>query len=442
MWVFGEKMKKKFYKQIRKRLETGSALVMVLMMSTILLILLTTGLTLVMNSQKDTSEIFKIQGQAANVAQAGLQDAVNWFKRQGTVNQTDTSTPNTCKDAAFNPQYNADPTLRATDDAAVGLVKDLQIKGNIYGRYILRKQNCSNPEDPHAVRDITHSKGKSPSPVPTFLDTGTSTNKLRGMGVVWYLESEGILYERKNFAQTDGIFDLGPDQAPNRILRRATAGVEISQLSLNTDASPVTVYGAAGGHTFGTRLRLIGNTASGAAVHWTNNNPTVNAQIQLPGGTPNKEGISPTVLENDFIGRTFSVTASELRGMADNIYTSINQIPDRIPFSITYLDGNFTGANAFTNTQSLTGGGLLFVNGNLTLNDSANSIFSGVIFVNGTLTMGRDNSLAGKVIARRFVSNPGSGQSMVEHNSNIVTTVLQKLALYRENNLSHTVREY
>ncbi len=431
-------MQKKFRKNTRKQIEAGSALVMVLLMSTILLILLTTGLTLVMNSQKDTSEIFKIQGQAANVAQAGLQDGINWFKRQGTVNQSDTSTPNTCKDAPFNPQFSTDPTLSATDDASVGIVKDMQIKGNIYGRYILRKQNCAVAEDSHAVRDITHAKGKSPSPVPTFLDSGTATNKLKGLGFVWYLESEGILYERNNFTQSNGVYTTAPHQPPNRILRRATAGVEISQLGLATDTAPVTVYGNGVSHTFGSRLRLVGGPGTSAGVYWNSSNPTVSATLQLPGGASAKLAITPTYTEANFILRTFSMTAAELRGMADNVYSSLSQLPERLPFSITYLDGNFT----FTNAKALTGGGLLFVNGDLTLDNSSNSIFSGVIFVTGTLTVGKDNSLAGAVIARRFVSNPGSGQSNIEYNGNIVTTVRQKLALYRENNLTHIVREF
>lgn len=143
-------MQKRFLKRARQRSKIGAAMVMVLLMSTLLLIMLTTGLTLVMNSQKDTSETFKIQGQAANIAQAGLQDAVNWFKRQGAVKQADQTT-HPCKDAAFNPQYDADPELSATDNSTVGIVKDMQIKGRIYGRYVLQKQPCGSAENVHNV---------------------------------------------------------------------------------------------------------------------------------------------------------------------------------------------------------------------------------------------------------------------------------------------------
>lgn len=432
-------MQKKFSKRIRQQREAGSALVMVLLMSTILLILLTTGLTLVLNSQKDTTDAFRIQGQAANVAQAGLQDAVNWFKRQGAVKQINQAT-HPCKDAAFDPQFNIDPELSATDNSSVGIVKDIQIKGNIYGRYILRKQPCGSAENPNNVRDITAIKGKSTIKPPEKWPDGS----LKGEGVVWSLQSLGILYERNNFAKTDNVFNIGPDTPPNRVLRQASAGVEISQLAISTATVPLTVYGTAA-HTFGSRLTLNGGTNASAAVAWNNNDPNVTSPVKiLPGGAPNKIqfAIPATISEANFPNAIFSVSIAELRAMADNVYNNVNQVPSRLPFSITFLEGNFTGSNQFTNTRPLTGGGLLIVNGDLTLSDGANSLFSGVVFVTGTLTLGRDNSMSGTVVARRFVSNPGSGQAVIEYNSNLVTTVRQKLALYRENNLTRVIREF
>jgi hypothetical protein len=124
--------------------------------------------------------------------------------------------------------------------------------------------------------------------------------------------------------------------------------------------------------------------------------------------------------------------------MSDNIYTNINQIPDNLKFSITFLEGDFT----FTNARPLTGGGLLYVTGNLTLNDNANSLFSGVIFVNGRLTIGKDNSLSGAVLARNVTCAPSAGQAVFEYNSSLVTTVRQRLALYRENNLTYQIKQF
>src|SRR5690606_31151199 len=126
----------------------------------------------------------------------------------------------------------------------------------------------------------------------------------------------------------------------------------------------------------------------------------------------------------------------ELRGTADNVYTTLAQVPEKIGFSITYLDGDFD----FTPTKPLFGGGLLYVNGDVDLQAGAQSIFSGVLYVNGTLTISRDNTLSGVVIARRIVCAPSSGSANIEFNRSLITTVTQRLALYRENNLSHVIR--
>lgn len=428
-------MQKKFRKYTRKQIETGSALVMVLLMSTILLLILTTGITWVLNTQKNTTETFKIQGQAGNVAQAGLQDGVSWFKRQETVQQTDTTTPNICKDAAFAPQYSSVAEDSDTDNASVGMVRDYEVKGRLYGRYILKRQNCSAAEDPHAVKDITALKGKSTTlPPTTFTDSGTGVTKIRGEGIVWYLESEGILYERNNFAKSGNVFTLGPDQAPNRILSRASAAVEISKLGLVLDSAPLTLFATGGtANNIGSRCRFIGGTTASAAVFYNGLNPNMTSAQRSPVLLTAKTArgvVSPQTV--------FAVSEEELRGMADNVYTSISQVPKNLKFSITFLDGNYT----FDNVKPLQGGGLLYVNGNLTLNDSSNSLFSGVIYVDGTLTMGKDNTLAGGIVAQRIACNPGSGLATFEYNNNLITSVRQRLALYRENNLTHSIKQY
>jgi hypothetical protein len=411
----------------------GAALVMVLMMSTILLIIVTTGVIWALGTQKDTMDTFKVRGQAANVAQAGIQDGLNWFKRQGLVRQTDITTPGTCKDAAFNPVFNTDATLSATDNATVGIVRDYQIKGDLYGRYTLKKQNCASAEDLTAVRDITAAKGKSTTnPPPTFTVGGVT--KLRGEGLVWALQSEGILYQRKNFVKTGNVFNLGPSASPNRVLSKSLASVEIAQLSLNIDTAPLTVFATSFTHPFGARCRLVGGTAASAGVYYYGVNPDVSG-VQISPSTLTRKLLKSTAVTPDSV---FSVSQAELRGMSDNIYTNINQIPDNLKFSITFLEGDFT----FTNARPLTGGGLLYVTGNLTLNDNANSLFSGVIFVNGRLTIGKDNSLSGAVLARNVTCAPSAGQAVFEYNSSLVTTVRQRLALYRENNLTYQIKQF
>lgn len=411
--------------------QRGMAMVMVLMLSALLLIMITTGLSMVRNANKDTSQVFIVEGQVGNVAQAGLQDAVAWFKRHQPVKQ------DVCKDAAFNPIHTSDASTSDTDDASVGLVKDIPIKDNIYGRYIVKRQTCPSPipsswqPDPHAAHDITLSKGKS-----TICPTGPCTNPdgtVKGEGAVWYLESQGTVYVRNNFTKNaDGVFTTAPDTPPNRILRKASASLEISQLTVFPPGAAPLILTGTGTDNLNANCQIYGGTASVGIIY----NGTVpgNGFTIFPSTLNKRQNNTPAINTNS----VFSVSTSELRGMSDNVYTTLTQVPNPIKFSITFLEGNFT----FTNARPLVGGGLLYVNGNLTLNDAANSLFSGVIYVNGHLTIGRDNQLSGVVFAKDIDCNPGTPKAVIEYNSNLITTVRQKLALYRENNLTRAYREY
>lgn len=433
--------------------QQGMAMVMVLLMSSLLLVVISAGLLMARDANKDTTDTFKTEGQASNVAQAGLQDAIAWFKRHQPVQQNTATDP--CMDAAFKPVYNVDPALSDTDDSnctltgnvlspsCTGIRKDIQLTDHLFGRYQVQRQPCTAPVpvpyDPRAVHDITILKGKSTTfPAPTY--SASSGAAQLGEGAVWQIESKGYLYFRNDFTKSNGVFVKGPDDPPNRLLSKASASIEISRLTVNTDAASITLS-SNNADTFGGNCTLIGGSAGSPAsafVSYFGTNPSQNGAVLSP-----STGISfkASRAAAATVTSIFSVTAAELRGMSDNIYTGLAQVPKQLPkFSITYLDG--PGPYVFTNVKPLLGGGLLFVNGDLTLSDYSNSLFSGVIFVNGRLTMGRDNSLAGTVVAQSVTCNPGGGKAVIEYNANLVTTVRQKLALYRENNLTHTYRVF
>jgi len=410
--------------------QSGMALATVLMLTTVMLLLAVASSRLMMESQKDISEKFTDHAQAGNVAMAGLQDAVGWFKSQTPqpVRWNSTAEPTMCNDYGFKPAYNEDELLTQTADEELGIVRDMPISGNIYGRYIVPRQKCQNEPDyddyqKRAVHDITLQRGKS----------------LQGAGIVWSLFSEGIVYVRNDFEKdSDGYrFVKGPDEAPNRILKRAGVSTEIARLSMNTQSSPVTITTNNGGHTstFSSRCYLVGDEDTTAGITYFIGGPLPPSPpasaLSLPDTAVARASMPDQLTPEMFFG----VSANELRGMADNVYNNVADLPDKLPFSITYLNGPAT----FTVAKPLVGEGLLFVNGDLTLNNQSNSIFTGIIYVTGRLTMGRDNSLSGAITAQRITCNPTAGQSTFEYNNTIVRNTRNKLGLYRENNLAHTV---
>lgn len=414
--------------------QRGIALVTVLYLSAFMLLFAATSVLVVRNSQQETVQLLSKQGQAANVAKAGIQDAIGWFKKQESQPVRQGTNPSyTCPDDAFNPQFNTNPVQRDTDNASSGIVKDFLIDRNIFGRYVIKKQaaqgaacNTSTYDqqtnhDKHAVHDVTHRRGKGEP----------------GDGTVWYIESKGIVYQRNDDEKDEnGVYVKGPDEAPNRIIDQRLVSVEINRLGLLLPMNvPLIVSSGSASSMNDVDCQLLGDSQTSAAMAYFGSLPTTTNTTKAVGNAP----ITPQLLSEDVTqSAVFSVTETELKALSDNIYTTLSAVPKKIPMSLVFLDGNFT----FTTAQPLNGAGILYVNGNLTLNQGSGSIFSGFIFVDGSLTINGGNSLAGSVVVKGPVTcTPTTDKAVFEYNDNIVKTVRQKIGLYRENNLTYKVEE-
>ncbi len=308
-----------------------------------------------------------------------------------------------------------------------GLVKDIQIDRSVWGRYRVKRQDCGGAYDTHAVHDFTEKRGKN---------EGVST----GEGVVWYVESEGIVYRRTNYTKNgQGIFTTGPTgpDGENPILEKSRAAIEINRMAILVDRAAVTTLGTTASR-FNSRCQVIGDSNSLSGINFYGSSPNLpdgNGSISVPTGVPRTAlNTNPSLTPE----RVFSVSKSELKSLSDSIYTNVASIPDKIPLSITYLDGNGTGTFTFDFNKPLVGGGIIFVDGNVNLQDGSNSLFSGVVYVTGTLTVGVNNTLSGAIIANRVDCNPGTGgTSSISYTHNYVNDIRQILGTYRENSMSY-----
>lgn len=443
------------YRQLKQRdRQKGTALVMVLSLVVVLLTFAVLSSEMINRSMHNTQDEFRKAAQASNIARAGLRDGIGWFKNQsalgGSVSKLGPYSASDCADAAFDPAFNTDPSLRETIDASTGLVKDLRLDPgrNIYGRYILRKQACkpaggdytlNDPEyDKLAVHDITDYRGKG----------------LKGEGLAWHLVSQGIIYQRNNLTKdANGVFTTGPEDAPNRILDKATVEIDINRMNLAKPFAPITVTAPFNGTTiqsqFNTNCKVVGRNATSTVIYSSQgggSNPSGNPECQYEdcsGGNDQKhdriDGTDPMSIEE-----VFAVSKDEIRSVADYIYTSRDDLEaahyqdslgrSKLPMALYYLDGNFT----FDNNHVLQGNGILFVDGNLTLNADSFT-FTGVVYVTGQLTMKDNNEISGAAFGNRVICQPGTKASF-EYNEGILETVRDTLALYRESTLSYTSR--
>jgi hypothetical protein len=185
----------------RRSRESGQAVIAATIILSLVLLALLTMLTQVQLSNKLVARQLTYQGQSANAAQAGLVDALSWFRRQGKVVTT------------FNPTVNpaANPPINDTDDTTIGIVRTYQVSGpgRLMGRYEVR---YGVPAAGTGVLDVSASKGRSA--------TGGAA------GTVWQLESVGTIWVQNDSTKP------GYNTSPNVVLSQQTFRTEIQRIAV------------------------------------------------------------------------------------------------------------------------------------------------------------------------------------------------------------------
>src|SRR5688500_13987097 len=132
---------------------------------------------------------FSAQGQAQEVAEAGLVDAYAWFRRQQVQPV-----------ATFAPKLDlaANPPLNETEDPTQGLVRTFEITPGVWGRYTVRLGRAPevfNDKNRNGYFDggdtFTDTNGDGEWSPGTGTRDVTRERGLAGTGTVWLLWSEG-----------------------------------------------------------------------------------------------------------------------------------------------------------------------------------------------------------------------------------------------------------
>jgi len=393
----------------RRRSEQGSiAMFIVVFLSILATIPL--GMSLVQISNRKTTQQINISVQANNVARAGLVEAVSWFRRQAT--QPVRSTGNaayTWEDAAFYPRTSTNTALSDTLDESIGLVKEYSLSDsdNIWARFEVRRQQNTalNAVNAQAVHDVSMSR----------IEGATW-----GSGLAWYVEASGIVYRRRDASKAY-------NESPNEVISRSRVATEIRRISIVLPSlSALCVNGNRSTVTLANNSRLRGQTNSGLATRLNAGAPNLSGSSNILPATYPSNGVSitPTYV--------FGVSDSELKLMADYTVGAVSELPVDYPtMTVVYVNGNA----AFNSVNKLNGGGILYVNGNLTITAAAGDcLFSGVIYVTGTTTITGEALISGAVVSVGNVSmNGNGGVAEIDYDGPILDSVRQQVAQYREN---------
>lgn len=377
----------------------------------IALAMIPAGFQAIQISSRQSALQLNMSAQASNVARAGLTDAIDWFRRQSVQPVRSNSAPSTYpySDAAFYPRESTGDTI----DESIGLVREyaISVSNKIWARYEIRRQQnpLSNPIDPQAVKDVTDRRVSGYS---------------AGEGLAWYIESTGYVYQRKDATK-------GYNEAPNEIVGRARVATEIRRIGLALPANCAVISASRQTTSFTSNSRVVGgSTAVGLGYYIGASGPTISGGSTVTGNpaTFDIDGASSTTVDFQAI---LGVSQTDLKLMADMTVSSMAELPTNYPqMAIVYINGDAS----FDATRKLRGGGILFVNGNLTVASASNSLFSGLICVTGNATINGPCLISGALVVVGTLTTNGAGDvAEIDFDNSILNSVRQQVAQYREN---------
>lgn len=322
-------MKKGRYKQ-----KGVVILLMVFVISVTVAIILLLGASL-QTSSKEIHLEYVQRAQAVNVAEAGISEAISWFKNRETQPVLE-----------FSPRrdLSADPVINETDDPTIGIVREfaLETGEKKYGRYEVLKT---------LTKDISQERG------------------LPIVGTVWYIVSLGIVYQKNN--GTKKYYE-----PPNKVLDSVVMDTEIRRLSMYMPADAAILSANRGDWVLlNNRLRIIGPNQGYAVTYLQGTGNPTNARADITGFVENFKGFDKAIY-NLSPDNVFGVDVSTLSAMADIYVEDIKDLPNPLPeMQLVFINGTAT----FNSAHPLVGSGILFVNGQLHISGTG-SDWRGLIY--------------------------------------------------------------
>ena len=339
-----------------------------------------------MAAHRQTMDVhLKRKPLAANFARAALTDALSWFQAQATQPV-----------AEFAPLKNlaVNPPIIDTLDPTVGLVREFEIRGNLWGRYEVRKNETMDASLQHGIA----------SP-----------------GNVWDVAARGYVYRVADPA-------VPFDQPPNRVVSTSRVETSIRSVPLNLPSSAAIGIDNIGALTLGPGGKVAGTPSVPGVA-----GPVLDPLPAMPAGVTGTPGVVCLTVYNSKATDVFRMSLPDLRDVADrSVATGFsNWLAGPLPpEGLVYHDGDLS----VPATQRLAGSMLLVVSGNLTVQPGTNSAIEGVIFVTGNVILRGPFLLKGMLVAKGSVHVEGNGggqDAVVQYDAPTVQRLLQSLSRYR-----------
>ncbi|MEM7201240.1 MAG: hypothetical protein AAF628_13290 [Planctomycetota bacterium] len=334
--------------------ERGVALVLAILFTVIIGGLVTSGTLALRAHRAKTETNYRVHGQVAQFARAGLIETVGWFRRQTTQPVT-----------VFDPQLDlsASPQLRETLEPDVGIVREFQISGPLWGRYEAWKEWDADPDPQRLawrqrmqVGDITTESGAT------------------GAGNVWRLNSVAYLYRLVDSSKRY-------DEYPNQVLATDLLGTEIRRLTLAPPGQAAICSRDADNTSIVNSVNIQGGIGAGIFSPSSGTGVSVTGSPTIEGSP----GISSTATYDDSLDAVFGVQQADLRILSDLRITSTADFPNPVPVNtLIFVE---TSTLQFSATKPLVGSAAIYVKGDVDFAANSKSFFSGLLYVDGDLRM-------------------------------------------------------
>ncbi len=381
--------------------ERGTALILALVFVIVSAGIVLTGAMLERGNADRTNTQFRVGAQAVQFARAGLTESISWFRRQ-----------NTQPVLAFEPivDMTAVPPIIDTQELEVGIVREFRVRGRTWGRYEVWKRWDTDPDEERlAWRNQMRAHDVS------------MERRAGSSGTSWRLRSIGYVFEREDES-------LPFNQAPNNVVAMEVVEAEILRRKLQPPGNAAIALNRADWCRLTTNGRVEGTTI-GVGVYYPRNTGVISNVGGSVTGNP-ATATSTTALDltpENIFGATFI----DMRSSADLVVTDITDFPRTLAENATIVVD--TGAAvSFDRDHPLRGRGLVYVNGDCTIQAGSNSVFNGVLYVAGAFTMNAPAEIEGCVMATGRVTINGSGdRATVRYGDAVLNALRQDVGQYR-----------
>ncbi|MHC5065656.1 MAG: LbetaH domain-containing protein [Planctomycetota bacterium] len=321
---------------------------------------------------------------ASSFADSGLTDALSWFTKQETQ-----PVP------VFDPQLDpaADPPVLDTLDPRIGLVREFEVRGKLWGRYEVRKSSTI---------DISKESGMSAS------------------GSVWDVGSIGMLYERVDPKKAYNEY-------PNRIISRTSMRTEIRGIPMTPPApaaigvtDPETISILPGGKVLG---------GDKPAFSYPPTTDPTNEVMPVPGvitGTPTTVELANF---DSSAEKVFKMSLYKLKEFANLVVPSVDGLPEEIRNDrVVFVNGDLNLAAG----RRQRGRMLLIVNGSLIADNGNDTDIEGLVFVTGDASLGGGFKLKGSMLVKgSFAIGGGIQAAQVSYDQSAIDALKSALSRYR-----------